>query len=64
MHRRRKRWKLPLFAVLVLGVWGFFGLRARLWPVVRSLAQTQVINTASDLINDAILEQIMEGEIQ
>ena len=64
MHRRRKRWKLLFFLIAALLLWAFAGLRARLWPVVRSLAQTQVINTASDLINDAILEQIMEGEIQ
>ena len=64
MRKRRKRWKLPVILLLVLIVWAFWGLRSRLWPVVRSLAQTQVINTASDLINDAILEQIMEGQIQ
>ena len=64
MRKRRKRWKVLVLLLLVLLLWGFFGLRARLWPVVRSLAQTQVINTASDLINDAILKQIMEGQIQ
>ena len=64
MRRRLKRWKCLMLLMTALAVWGFFGLRARLWPVARSLAQTQVINTASDLINDAILEQIMEGQIQ
>ena len=64
MRKRRIRWKLPMILLLILVIWAFFGLRSRLWPVVRSLAQTQVINTASDLINDAILEQIMEGQIQ
>ena len=64
MHRRRKHWKLLLILIFALIIWAFVSLRSRLWPVVRSLAQTQVINTASDLINDAILEQIMEGEIQ
>ena len=64
MRKRRRRWKLPVILLLGGMIWMFFGLRARLWPVVRSLAQTQVINTASDLINDAILEQIMEGQIQ
>lgn len=64
MRKRRRRWRLPAVLLLTLVVWAFFGLRSRLWPVVRSLAQTQVINTASDLINDAILEQIMEGQIQ
>lgn len=64
MHRRKKRIRLLFIAVLVLSVWALAALRARLWPVVGSLARTQVINTASDLINDAILEQILEGEIQ
>jgi sporulation protein YunB len=58
------RGKFLLLLIFALLIWTFMTLRARLWPVVRSLAQTQVINTASDLINDAILEQIMEGEIQ
>ena len=64
MRRRRKQWKLTVLLLLVLVLWAYWGLRSRLWPVVRSLAQTQVINRASDLINDAIQEQIMEGQIQ
>ena len=64
MRRHKVRWKFLFLLMIVLLLWAFFGLRSRLWPVVRSLAQTQVINTASDLINDAILEQIMEGQIQ
>ena len=64
MRRRKMRGKFLLLLVFALLIWTFMMLRARLWPVVRSLAQTQVINTASDLINDAILEQIMEGELQ
>ena len=64
MGRRLRRIKWMLILLILGGIWCFFGLRARLWPVARSLAQTQVINTASDLINDAILEQIMEGQIQ
>ena len=64
MRKRRRRWRLPVILALALAVWAFVGLRSRLWPVVRSLAQTQVINTASDLINDAILEQISRGQIQ
>ena len=64
MGKRRRRWKLLAVLVLALGIWAFVGLRSRLWPVVRSLARTQVTNRASDLINDAILEQIMEGQIQ
>lgn len=64
MRKRRRRWRLPVVLALALAFWAFVGLRSRLWPVVRSLAQTQVINTASDLINDAILEQISRGQIQ
>ena len=62
--RRRRRWKWLPALILALALWAFVGLRSRLWPVVRSLARTQVTNTASDLINDAILQQIMEGQIQ
>ena len=64
MGRGRGRVRFLAVAVIAVGVWGFLGLRSRLRPVVRSLAKTQVINTASDLINDAILRQIMEGQIQ
>ena len=64
MLKRKRRWKLLVILLAAVVGWGFWKLRSRLWPVVRSLAQTQVINTASDLINDAILKQIMEGEIQ
>ena len=64
--RRRKKWKRRISGYLLLGlVFGaFFLLRSRLWPVVMDLAQTQVTNTTSDLINDAISEQIAQGNIQ
>ena len=62
--RRRKPWKFLTILILSVLIWSFCGLRQRLWPVVRDLAKTQVTNTASDLINDAILQQIMEGQIQ
>jgi sporulation protein YunB len=61
--RRKRHWKIILFLILVLAVWGFVGLRSRLWPVVRSLARTQVTNTASDLINDAVAQQLSGGNI-
>ena len=64
MRVRKRHWKLLLLLIFSLVVWTFLALRSRLWPVVLSLARTQVTNTASDLINDAILEQIMEGQIQ
>ncbi len=63
---RRRHWKAMAVLILFIAIiaFGFWGLRRRLGPVVRSLARTQVTNTASDLINDAILEQILTGEIQ
>ena len=64
--RLRKKWKRRLFAYLIIGlaVGAFILVRSRLWPVVMDLAQTQVSNTTSDLINDAISEQIAQGNIQ
>ena len=42
----------------------FFLLRSRYHGVISSLAQTQVKNVTSDLINDAIDSQIQNGTIQ
>lgn len=60
--RGKLHWRRWL--VLALVVWGTLALRGKLWPVARSLAETQVRNTTSDLINDAIVEQIANGTIQ
>lgn len=62
----RRRWKrrVCLTLLLAVAVGGFILLRSRLWPVVLELAQTQVTNTTSDLINDAISKQITNGNIQ
>lgn len=64
MKRRLKFRKWIVFGVIALAIWGFFALRGKLWPVAVSLAETQVRNTTSDLINDAIVEQIASGNIQ
>ena len=63
---RRKKWRRKLYLTLFLAlVFGMFMLiRIRLWPVVLELAETQVANTTSDLINNAISRQIAEGNIQ
>lgn len=63
MARRKKRWKIRIYLFLVLILGGFLLLRGNLRPVALSLAETQVINTTSDLINDAIQEQILNGNI-
>ncbi len=49
--------------VFVLLTVGFFFFRSRYYDVVTSLAQTQVTNSTSDLINDAVAEQISDGNI-
>lgn len=62
--RRRRKWKWLFCLILALALALFLLLRSRLWPVVMDLAETQVINTTSDLINDAISEQIAQGNIE
>ena len=42
----------------------FFLLRSQYRDVIRSLAETQVKNTTSDLTNDAIAKQIQDGVVQ
>lgn len=64
MKRRLKFRKWVVFGVLALAIWGIFALRGKLWPVAMRLAETQIRNTTSDLINDAIVEQIANGNIQ
>ena len=53
---------LIILAVLLLGLMLVF--RDRYRSAIRDLAQTQVKNSTSDLINDAIDDQIESGNIQ
>lgn len=55
------RWLL-LICILAAGIMLFF--RYRYDATIRGLAETQVRNTTSDLINDAIDQQIAKGNIQ
>ena len=59
--RRLFRWLL--FVVIVLGV-SLLVFRSKYHTAIRDLAKTQVTNSTSDLINDAIDEQIDTGNIQ
>jgi len=52
-----------LFWILVIGMLLLIWFRSRYHETIRSLAQTQVINSTSDLINDAIDRQIETGNI-
>ena len=53
---------MALVMAILVGLLVFF--RTRYNATIRSLAQTQVINATSDLINDAIDKQIEKGTIQ
>jgi len=52
-----------LFLTMVLGA-VFLMLRGKYQAVIRELAKTQVMNSTSDLTNDAIAKQMAEGVIQ
>lgn len=53
-----------LILLLVLLILCFFVFRSKYHSVITALAQTQVKNATSDLINDAIDRQISNGTIQ
>ena len=53
---------MALVMAILVGLLVFF--RTRYNATIRALAQTQVINATSDLINDAIDKQIEKGTIQ
>lgn len=61
--RIKRLFRLLVFIVVLLIALLFF-FRSKYHKVIRELAQTQVKNTTSDLINDAIDEQIENGNIQ
>lgn len=53
-----------IIILLVVAIAGLILFRVKYSTSIRKLAQTQVINTTSDLINDAIDRQIEDGKIQ
>lgn len=53
-----------IIILLVIVLAGIILFRVRFNDAIRALAQTQVTNTTSDLINDAIDQQIEDGTIQ
>ena len=53
-----------IIILLVILIVGIILFRVRFYDAIRDLAQTQVINTTSDLINDAIDRHIEDGNIQ
>ena len=63
MKRWLRRFAFLLLVVLLLGLLSFLYLRGRYYSVITNLAQTQVTNATSDLINDAVAAQISQGNI-
>lgn len=64
MRRRLRNIRRTFLFLLVLLVIGFFFLRSQYRQVIHDLAQTSVKNSTSDLTNEAIAQQISEGNIQ
>lgn len=62
--RRWIRRAVLLTSLLALAlVVGFFLLRSKYYAVITELARTQVTNSTSDLINEAVAQQIDTGQI-
>ena len=64
MRRALKRFLRNIFILFILALSLLLVFRVKYRSQICHLAQTQVINTTSDLINDAIDEQMECGDIQ
>lgn len=64
MRRQLQKLSKLIFILTLCATVLLIGFRAKYHGTIRSLAETQVKNTTSDLINDAIDAQIDSGNIQ
>lgn len=64
MGRRLRKFRAILLLFICIFLIGFLMLRSRYRLVISELAETSVKNTTSDLTNEAIAQQISEGNIQ
>ena len=64
MRRSLRRMVRVLLVLIVICIVLFFVFRSKYTDAVQDLAQTQVMNSTSDLINDSIDRQIELGNIQ
>jgi len=64
MRRWCKRFLIRMLALVIILLVGLIWFRGKYHNVIFSLAETQVKNSTSDLVNDAIDEQIEAGTIQ
>ena len=63
MLRWLRKWLLRLAVVSLMLLALFMGFRSKYREVIEDLARTSVMNTTSDLTNDAIARQIEIGDI-
>jgi len=63
VRRVRTLFRMLLILIVVISVL-FLMLRGRYQEVIRDLSRTQIMNTTSDLTNDAIAKQMADGIIQ
>jgi len=64
MRRRMKRFFLKIILLIAVLAALLLVFRSKYRETIRNLAETQVRNSTSDLINDAIDRQIEDGSIQ
>ena len=64
MRKRLKTFGIILLLCFGVLIAGFFSLRSKYRLVIGDLAQTSVKNATSDLTNDAVAQQIENGNIQ
>lgn len=64
MRRRIRRFLARSMLILLIALTVLIFFRIKYHTAIRNLAETQVKNATSDLINDAIDAQIREGNIQ
>lgn len=64
MRRRVKRHLFRLFLIILACFVLLMAFRRKYHSAIRDLAQTQVMNATSDMINDAIDRQMEVGDIQ
>ncbi len=64
MRRWGKRFLIRILLLIILMLAGLIWFRGKYHDVIFRLAETQVKNSTSDLINDAIDDQIETGTIQ
>lgn len=62
-RRKRRKFRLVGFLLCLLVVLMILVIRIRLYPLIEDMAKTRVSNQASNIINDAIDEQIKSGSI-